>query len=171
MVYEDTCNSVDPSFVNETNDFLDECILLLNLLEKWKKNSEHCVSQLCKQSEYDAKRIFLYSWIAFSPVSEAHADVSAVAVYRLKGRRARVYYPKNNLNSIEQGHAKQLADLVRLAASTTMSVPGLQTKYFSILQKNCLGKLIRRVDDLRASVSLRVRPFKDGDVNLISAGS
>src|SRR5213592_2145166 len=98
MVYEDydTCNSVDASLADEP-DFLDECILLLHLLDKGKKNSEHLESYLHKYSAYDSKRIVFYNWIALSLVREAHADVAAVAVYRLKDKPARIYYAKNNL--------------------------------------------------------------------------
>ena len=169
MVYEDydASNSVDRSFANETNDFLDECILLLHLLDKRTNNSEHWESYLHKYGEYDAKHIILYNWIALSLVRERHADVAAVAVYRLKGKPTRVYYAKNNLTPADEAHAKEFAELVQFAASTTISIVEFQKKYFSLIHKNCLGKLKRRVDNLRASVSLRAKPLKDRDGNLI----
>ena len=170
MVYEDydICNSVDRSLSDETNDFLDECILLLHLLDKPKKNSKHWVSYLHKYGKYDSKHIIFYNWIALSLVREAHADVAAVAVYRLKDRAARIYYAKNNLNPKDEAHVQEFADLIRLAASSKMSVELLRTQYFTLLQKNCLGKLKRRVDALRASVTFREKPVKDADGNLIS---
>src|SRR5947207_170560 len=169
MIYEDydPCNSVDPSLADETNDFLDESILLLHLLDKPKKNSKQWASYMHKYSATDSKHIIFYSWIALSLVRAAHADVAAVAVYRFKDRPARIYYAKNNLNSEDEVHAKEFADLIRLAASTKMSVEVFQTQYFTLLQKNCIGKLKRRVDALRASVSFREKPVKDADGNSI----
>jgi hypothetical protein len=169
VTYEDydTCHSVDPSFANETNDFLDESILLLHLLEKRRKNSEYWVSYLNKYSDYDTKHIILYNWIALSLIRDAHSDVAAVAVYRLKDKPARVYYAKNKLDSADESHVKEFADLVRLAASTSMSITDFQTRYFLLLHKNCLAKLERRVDALRASVTLRAKPLKDQAGDLI----
>ena len=110
---------------------------------------------------------YFYNWIALSLVREAHADVAAVAVYRLKDKPARIYYAKNNLNSKDEAHAKEFADLIRVAVSMTMSVEVFRTQYFTLLQKNCLGKLKRRVEALRASVTYRAKPVRGADGNLI----
>jgi hypothetical protein len=167
MVYEDydTCNSIHQHLANETNDFVDECILLLHLLDKPKKNSKHWASYLHKYSKYDSKHIIFYNWIALSLVRVAYADVTAVAVYRFKDGPARVYYAKNNLNSEDDAHAKEFADLIRLTASTKMSVDEFRTQYFTLIQKNCFGKLKRRVDSLRASVSFQEKPA-DGNLRV-----
>src|SRR5436190_14729179 len=169
VVHEDydTCNSVDRSLADETNDFVDECILLLHLLDKPKKNSKHWASYFHKYSKYDSKHIIFYNWIALSLIREAHADVAAVAVYRLKDKPSRIYYAKNNLNSQDEAHAKEFADLVRHILSTKMSVDMFRTQYFTLLQKNCLGKLKGCVDALRASVTLRANPVRGADGNLI----
>src|SRR5437762_11620568 len=102
---------VDPIIANEQNDFVDECILLLHLLHKKKTNSEYWVSYLRDLDAYELKHVILYNWIALSLVREAHADVAAVAVYRFKDKPSRIYYAKNNLNSLDEAHAKEFADL------------------------------------------------------------
>jgi hypothetical protein len=157
MTYEDydICNSVDPAVAGETRDFVDECILLLHVLERPKPNSENWESHLHNYNESDRKHIILFNWIALSLVREAHGDVAAVAIYRLKDKPDRIYYAKNNLSSADEAHVKEFADLVRLAASTTMPIAEFQIKYFSLLHKNCIGKLKRRVDALRATIHLR----------------
>jgi hypothetical protein len=168
-IYEnyDACNSIYQSLSYEKNDFLDECILLLHLLHKPEKNSKHWESYLHKYSKDDSKHIIFYNWVALSLVREAHADVAAVAVYRFKDRPARIYYAKNNLNSKDEAHAQEFADLVRLAVSSDMSVELFRIQYFTLLRKNCLGKLMRRVNALRVSVAFRENRGKDMDGNLI----
>lgn len=169
MVYEDydACMTVDPGIAKEDHDFLDESILLLHLLQKNTANSGLWESYLRKYSDHEKKHIILYNWIALSLVREAHSDVAAVAVYTLKDRPTRLYYAKNNLADADKAHAIEFADLVRLAASTAMSLDDFRKNYFLLLQKNCLPKLKRRVDALRSSISLRGRPVKGSDDTLI----
>ena len=61
---------------------------------------------------------------------------------------------------------KEFADLVRLAASTEMELNEFQKQYFSLMHKNCLPKLKRRINDLRESLSPG-KPIRDKDNNLI----
>ena len=152
---------VPPMIANETNDFVDESILFLHLSHKKKTNSKQWMSYLPTLNSSDAKHLILYDWIALSLVREAHADVAAVAAYTSPEQPSRVYYAKNNLNSLDEAHANEFADLVRLAASNGMPFHEFQTQYFILMHKNCLPKLKRRVDQLRASLSFCGKPLKD----------
>jgi OTT_1508-like deaminase len=158
---------VNPIIANQHNDFVDESILLLHFLHKKKTNSEHWVSYLRDFNDNEVKHLILYNWIALSLVREAYADVAAVAVYSFNDKPSRVYYAKNNLNSTNEAHANEFADLVRLLASATISVDEFQTEYFSLMHKNCLPKLIRRVNQLRGSLTFQAKPVKDKDNKLI----
>ena len=162
---------VPPMIANETNDFVDESILFLHLSHKKKTNSKQWMSYLPTLNSSDAKHLILYDWIALSLVREAHADVAAVATYTSPKKPSRVYYAKNNLNSLDEAHAKEFADLVRLAASTGMPLEEFQTQYFILMHKNCLPKLKRRVDQLRASLSFCGKPLRDENNKLIRTPS
>ena len=164
---DDMYMQVEPKIANETNDFVDESILLLHLLRKNKKNSEQWVSYVRDLDAHDSKHVGLYNWIALSLVREAYADVAAVAAYTFPKKPSRVYYTKNNLNSLDEAHAKEFADLVRLAASTEIPIEGFQEQYFALMHKNCLPKLKRRINHLRTSLSSRGKPLKDEYGNLI----
>jgi hypothetical protein len=118
----DTYMLLDPIIANEQNDFVDECILLLHLLQQKTTNSEHRVSYLRDLNDYQAKQIILYNWIALSLVTEAHADVAAVAVYRFKDKPSRVYYAKNNLKPSDQAHAKELSSKVETSCGLSSGV-------------------------------------------------
>src|SRR5271169_2781369 len=96
---------VDPTIANDQHDLFEESVLLLHLLQKKKTNSEHWVSYLRDLTDYEAKHIILYNWVALSLVREAHADVAAVAGYEFKDAPSRVYHAKNNLNSSDVAHA------------------------------------------------------------------
>ena len=164
---DDIYMQVDPAVANETNDFVDESILLLHILGKNKTNSKQWVSYVRDLNAHDSKHIILYNWVALSLVREAYADVAAVAVYSFPKKPSQVYYSKNNLNSSDKVHANELADLVRHAASSEMPIVGFQDQYFALMHRNCLPKLKCRVNNLRASLSFRGKPLKDENDKLV----
>jgi hypothetical protein len=140
------CFPADDHTRNETNDFIDEALVLLNGIYP---NTPPRFPDVQKylHDERVKNRFMLYNWIALSLVRREQMDVAAVAVYETN-EGLTVYYTKTSMDEGDEAHAEKFAEMVRTFAKQPPSTQKFQKDYFDLVIGNCTPRLRRRISEL-----------------------
>ena len=132
---------------HESRDFLDEAIILADLLRKAQKPRLQWYDNKKDYQDAENKCLHLYNWLALSLVRKAN-DRAAIAVYTLQSG-FKVFYAKQRLSKDDISRADEFSAFIRESAMNKPTETEFRDAYFQQIFKNCNDIIMSKYNDLK----------------------